>query len=167
PDHYSDKRLQKVMEIYPEVLVFIGGGQGGPSYVEAGPVRISVIPLPHEGKAYSDVENDAFLLEAPEGTALIAGDCPVACPELLEAIQKWSSRGPLEPARKLDLALLNFPWLSLGKGRKALLSMDPGQVLFFHLPAPEKDRFGYRPQAERMLACYRKDRDWHIAGPFQ
>ena len=169
PDHFSQKRIERTLEVFPEVRVFIGGdSKDTPSTFEAGTLRISIIPLPHEGKAYEDVENDAFLLEAPEGTVLLAGDCPVACPELLEAMKKWSSRRPSGPDRKLDLALLNFPWLSLGKGRKALFSMDPGRVLFFHLPAPENDTFGYRHQAERMLSEYRKDRDWQISGsPFQ
>lgn len=168
PDHFSEKRLTKTLEVFPDVLVFIGGDtKNVPSSFDDGPVRISVIPLPHDGKAYSDVENDAFLLESYEGAVLIAGDCPVACPELLRAIQKWSSRGAETSVRKLDLALLNFPWLSLGKGRKALFSMDPGRVLFYHLPAPENDVFGYRLQAERMLSMYRKGREWRIADRFQ
>ena len=162
PDHFSEKRLQEALRVYPESFVFIGGSSGVSSSISLNTLHIHVFPLPHEGKAFQGVENDALLLQSPEGTVLIPGDCPVGCPELFEALDKWRAESPEKPSQRLDLALLNFPWLSLGKGRKALSSLDAGQVLFYHLPAGDNDVYGYRAQAERMLERYRKDRGWRI-----
>ena len=168
PDHFSERRLLEALRVYPEAQLFIGGSLGETALsMDHGPLRVAAFPLPHEGKAYAGTENDAFLLEAPEATVLLPGDCPVGCPELCDALEKWRSLTPETSPKRLDLALLNFPWLSLGKGRKALFSLDPGHVLFFHLPAPSDDVYRYREQAFRMLERFRKDRDLRIAGePF-
>ena len=168
PDHYSESRLQKAVSVYPDAQVYVGGGLlGQPSEMVCGDLKVRAIPLPHEGKAYEGEENDALLLTCPEGNVLIPGDCPVGCPQLFESLEKHAFSGRKAGNSEIGLALLNFPWLSLGKGRKALLRLLAQHVLFFHLPSPEADVYGYREQAERMLERYKEDRDWRIAGrPF-
>ncbi|MBP5295674.1 MAG: hypothetical protein J6Y95_08165, partial [Lachnospiraceae bacterium] len=159
PDHFSERRLLETLQAYPETQLFIGGTLAGKTEdLQTGALRVTVFPLPHEGKAYIGEENDAFLLCAPEATVLIPGDCPVGCPALFEALDEWRARASETPCKRLDLAFLNFPWLSLGKGRKALFSLNPGHVLFCHLPAPSDDVYGYREQAERMLERFKGDR---------
>ena len=171
PDHFSEARLFRTLEAFPEARVFIGGegnpGDLGPDFSGSPALRISAIPLPHEGKAYENVENDALLLRSEDGTVLLSGDCPVGCPELLTALAKETSMHSESAPKGLTLALLNFPWLSLGKGRKALLSLDPAHALFFHLPAPGDDVYGYRLQAERMLERFGGGHDYQIVrSPF-
>ena len=179
-DHYSEERVMKAAEAWPDALIYVGGASPGGKELDLtashGTLRIRTIPLPHDGVRYAEVLNEAFLLLSPAGNVLISGDCPVACPELQGALGMISRKGCAESASDrpekavfpIDLALLNFPWLSLGKGRKAISSLDPDHVLFFHLPAPSEDRFGYRTQAERMLETCQNGRDWRITGrPFE
>ena len=168
-DHYSEERLLKAVEAFPEAKVFVGGGRPSSQCIalpsSAGSVRLRVLPLPHAGEAYQDVENDALFLESTDGKVLFAGDCPVACPELFYALKALESAENAPSG--VDLVFFNFPWLSLGKGRKALSQMAPGHVLFFHLPSWENDLFHYREQAERMLERFGDGRDFRIAGePF-
>ena len=178
-DHYSPERLLRAAEAFPDAPVYAGGAHSEGKILEIrgarGSVTLRTIPLPHDGVRFKDVLNDALLLESPAGNVLIPGDCPVACPALLETLLGASAEDPAETPSEaqekavfpVGLALLNFPWLSLGKGRKALSALDPGHVFFFHLPAPEEDAFHYREQAERMLSMYGRGHDWRIAGkPF-
>ena len=164
-DHYSEARLTKAIEVFPRARVFLGGNSRSMKSVKLSPdgtVMLHVFPLPHEGARYADVENDALLLEGPEGSILIPGDCPVGCSELFSALEAHEAQK--KTGFKIGLALLNFPWLSLGKGRKAISAMDPGHVLFFHFPARTDDVYGYREQAERMLERFKGERDFRIAG---
>ena len=179
-DHYSETLLFRAVEAFPNALVYVGGAHSEGKVMEIrgarGSVTLRTIPLPHDGVRFKDVRNDALLLESPAGNVLIPGDCPIACPALLDTLRETpcgnAAEMPSEAQKKavflIRLALLNFPWLSLGKGRKALSVLDPGHVFFFHLPSPESDPYNYRAQAERMLSMYGGEHDWRIAGkPFE
>ena len=167
-DHYSETRLFRAVETFP---VYVGGADHTKKTVELntdhGSAGLQIFPLPHDGAAYANVVNDALLLLSSAGNVLIPGDCPVACPELLEALQTALEK-PENSRIPIDLAYLNFPWFSLGKGRKALPAFDPRHVLFCHLPAADKDIYGYKEQAERMLQKFGAGRDLRIVGkPFE
>ncbi len=165
-DHYSEERLFRAVEAFPRAKVFIGGGRPSMQHIglmsPAGSLTLHVLPLPHAGEAYQNVENDALFLTGREGKVLFPGDCPVGCPELFSMLEALSGSEKALPC--VDLAFFNFPWLSLGKGRKALSQMAPGHVLFFHLPNARNDVYGYREQAGRMRERFRDGRDWRISG---
>lgn len=99
------------------------------------------IRLPHEGAEYADVPHYGCLLDHNGFRVLATGDCAVASPILASFLQEC---GPV------DLALLDFPWITLRKGRDFIAHhIRPRHVLVCHLPFPEDDCFSYRPAAEK------------------
>ena len=63
--------------------------------------------LPHEGKAYAQVPHYGLLLSQNRFRILIAGDCEVASPALRDTLA----------GQAVNLAILDFPWLTLPQGR--------------------------------------------------
>lgn len=95
--------------------------------------------LPHEGAAYAGVPHYGLLLSHGHFRILVAGDCEVAAPALRDALS----------GQTVDLAIVDFPWLTLPRGRAFLREViRPLHLLICHLPFPENDCFGYRKAAE-------------------
>ena len=98
--------------------------------------------LPHESTQYIHVPHYGCLLEWQGYRVLLTGDCTVGCSALAE----------LTGGKSVDLALLDFPWLTLPRGREAIADLiRPRHLLIGHLPFPEDDRWGYRLAAQRAL----------------
>ncbi len=98
--------------------------------------------LPHEGAAYAQTAHYGLLLSQDRFRILITGDCQIAAPALEEALA----------GQPVDLAVMDFPWLTLPRGRDFLRRViRPRCLLVCHLPFQDDDRFGYRRAAERAL----------------
>ena len=147
-DHYSGALTETLMEAWPDApllmpeqdfpgqILLIGKQQ---EFLVNG-VSLRFIRLPHDGTNYGSTPLYALLADADGFRVLIPGDCRIACPVLEEAIS----------GIPIDLAILNFPWATLGRGRRFLENvMKPAHVLLYHLPFPEDDLYGYRKNAER------------------
>ena len=94
--------------------------------------------LTHEGAQYREVPHYGCILEYDGFRVLIAGDCAVADPQLRDFIGN----------RPIDLALLNFPWVTLRKGRHFIeQAIRPEHLVVYHLPFSHDDRWGYRDAA--------------------
>jgi len=94
------------------------------------------IRLPHEGEQYANVAHYGCLLDGSGFRVLIPGDCAVASPALREFLQET---GPV------DLALLDFPWITLSKGKRFIEQfIRPRCLAVYHLPFASDDIFGYR-----------------------
>lgn len=172
-DHFSEETAKKALAAFPDAKLFIGGDRGIPgqhllseeeeSFREDG-VTLRFLHLPHDGKDHPAYPNYAILIETENAVVLDPGDCPVACPTLLQWLKARENAGE----RPVDLYLLNFPWLSIRRGRAALSEMHAEHVLFFHLPFPEDDVWGYGVQAEKALRDHAEGRDWRLVRePFQ
>lgn len=95
--------------------------------------------LPHEGKMYTEVPHYGVLLSQGGIRILIAGDCEVASPALKQMLA----------GQTVDLAILDFPWLALPRGRAFVREvLCPRHLLVCHLPFPEDDCYGYRKAAQ-------------------
>ena len=107
---------------------------------------------------FSDVSPDAWYADAVGALAargFLAGtdegaflpDREVTTPELytvLSAIAQWISD------RHIDLALLNFPWIALPKGRKFIEEYLPDtKIGVIHLPYEADDRNHYVAAARK------------------
>lgn len=102
-------------------------------------VTLQFARLPHEGPQYADVPHYGCVLEHEGFRVLIAGDCAVAAP----ALESF-----LKEAGPIDLALLDFPWVTLKKGRRFIREViRPEHLLVYHLPFREDDIYHYRPAA--------------------
>ena len=81
---------------------------GDSAEYDVGDIHITAIKLTHAGGQFYNVPHYGYLITWKGKTILFPGDCSVAAPELLPF---------LEQAGHIDLALLNFPWCTLIKGR--------------------------------------------------
>ena len=73
---------------------------------------------------------------------LVTGDCAVAAPQLQLAVAGIT----------VDVAILDFPWLTLRKGSQALENLNAKNILLYHLPFPEDDANGFLGSAEKAVS---------------
>ncbi len=146
PDHYSRELVLRAMKQYPDAKVCCPEQLPGQNALagedcrrETGGVNARFFRLPHEGAQYLDVLHYGILLELPQGNILLPGDCAVAAPELAAAVTDC----------KIDLAILDFPWLTLQRGRQFVETLGPKHTLLYHLPFAQDDENGYRAAAIR------------------
>lgn len=104
-------------------------------------VSLRFARLPHEGAEYAEVAHVGCVLEHDGFRVLVTGDCAVASPALAEFLEEV---GPV------DLALVDFPWITLRKGRDFIRDhIRPSHLVVCHLPFAEDDCFCYRAAAEK------------------
>ena len=98
--------------------------------------------LPHEGEEHKSVSHYGFLVRGDGLRVFAAGDCAVNAQEL------WS----ISEIQNVDVAVLNFPWVSLQAGRRFIDEvLHPQKLLINHLPVREADKFGYRDAAKKAV----------------
>ncbi|WP_312940079.1 hypothetical protein [Oscillibacter sp.] len=144
PDHFSRRLLGQAMERWPLAEMILPERQFERQILLSQPreslvlreLSIRFFRLPHEGKEYAAVSHYGCLLNHDGFRILIAGDCAVATPVLQEVLQET---GPV------DLALLNFPWITLSKGRRFIEQfIRPRHLAVYHLPFERDDIYAYR-----------------------
>ena len=122
-----------------------------------GDIRLRFFRLTHEHPETLDVPHYGLLLSCGGKNVLLAGDCAIASPELADAVGNTP----------VDLALLNFPWLALSRGRRYIAErLHPAHLLVYHLPFPADDTAGYRAAVERAAALLPPCPDIRILGDF-
>lgn len=150
PDHYSKTLISAAKELMPEALIispvpdFAGQIilQEERQHISFSNAELDFIRLPHEGAQFADVINYGFLLTVCGKNILVTGDCTPAEPKLLN----WLADRPV------DLALLNFPWLTLKRGRDFISQViKPKNVIFYHIPFEEDDSCGFIPACRKAL----------------
>lgn len=134
PDHYSPQLVEQALGRYPGALLVRPSREG-----RMGSKRLTLewFPLPHRG---GGAANFGFLLSLDGKRIFTAGD---ADPGAAETLQRCAGLQP-------DLALLNFPWLSLRSGRQALEQLGCRQLCLFHLPYAAEDALGYLATTRRL-----------------
>lgn len=148
PDHCSIPLLKEAQRLWPRAKLVLPEPHlpdqillEGESRMSLAGLELRFAPLPHEGAQYAHVANYGCILRSGDFRVLLAGDCAVASPALVKFVGG-------EP---IDLAILNFPWLTLPRGRAVIESIRPRHLLIWHLPFQEDDRWGYRLAARRAL----------------
>lgn len=135
PDHYSGRLTQTAQKLWPEAMLLMPKSQ----MEQKNGLTVQYIRLPHEGEQYADTEHYGLLICYRGRNILISGDCAVASPVLAEMLA----------GKRVDLALLDFPWATLKRGREFLQEhMPETEILLYHLPFTEDDINGYRLSAE-------------------
>lgn len=134
PDHYSPQLVEQALRRYPDAILICPSREGkmGSKGLELG-----WFPLPHRGE---NSANFGFLLSLDGKRIFTAGDGDPGAAETLHRC------AVLQP----DLALLNFPWLTLRSGRKALEALNCRQLVLFHLPFHSQDTPGYLAATKRL-----------------
>lgn len=158
PDHYSPFLTKTAKRIWPKAKLLLPEPEfaeqilvSGENFrLEDGAITLEFFALPHEGAHYADVKHYGILIQGGGKSILLAGDCATASPALERALR----------GRKVDLAILNFPWITLGKGRDFLKKViQPEHLLVCHLPFAEDDVSGYRQSAQKNVALLKDDMD--------
>lgn len=139
--HFSDQELLEGAEVYKAL----------------GDVHLRFFRLTHEHPETLDVPHYGLIISDGKTTVLIAGDCAIANPELATAVGN----------ERVDLAVLNFPWLTLPRGREYIAKrLQPAHLLIYHLPFPADDAALYRAAAERAASLLPACPDIRILGDF-
>lgn len=146
PDHYSRQMASEAHLLWPAARLLLPQQDLPDQLLLSGrEVRFSVqnlalrfLRLPHEGDP--DVPHYGLLLSDGSAHILIAGDC------VTDGAILSHDLGDIA----IDLAILNFPWLTLRRGRWYLEEvLRPRHLLLCHLPFPEDDVNGYLNAARR------------------
>ncbi|WMJ83236.1 MBL fold metallo-hydrolase [Oscillospiraceae bacterium LTW-04] len=127
--------------------------------LKLGNAEFSFKHLRHDGKEYIDLPNYGCLINFDGFRVLILGDCVICNPVL----EDWIKDTPV------DLALLNFPWLTLKRGRTFIADViRPRHVMFYHLPFVGDDVGGYRKMTAKNLPLITTPQDVRVLQePFQ
>jgi len=148
PDHYSRRLTEQARGLWPLAGLILPEQEFEDQLLLSGKRCRVALPglnlefgrLTHEGEQYAAVPHYGCILDQDGFRVLIAGDCDVASPELAE----------LAGDVPVDLAILNFPWATLRRGREFLRqSLRPTHLVLCHLPFAEDNRWGYREAAAR------------------
>lgn len=165
PDHYSREMTEEALAKWQSAKAFLPQRQlteqvlveGQCPEFALGDVILRFLRLPHEGAQYAHTVHYGILILSPEGNVLISGDCAVAAPELLEAVS----------GVELEAAVLDFPWLTLSKGRSALEGLNAKNILLYHLPFPEDDGNGYLDSAAKAVSRWEQGNAKLLCNPLQ
>ena len=152
PDHFSRDLAETAANIWPMARLYlpekIFDEQTqifGQECKVSEDLTFSFLKLPHEGEQYTDVSHYGAILRLKGKNILVAGDCITASPVLSQALE----------AEKIHLAMLNFPWITLKKGREFIAEHLPeAKLLICHLPFETDDVNGYRQAAKKALVHF-------------
>ena len=136
PDHYSKQLTEVAQNLNPRAQVLLPERDWGTErYFADGDLKLRFVRLPHEGEQYADVLHYGLIISCQGYNVLLSGDCAVASDALANGIKDIP----------IHLALLDFPWATLQKGRKFLQQYLVGaQIALIHLPFAEDDGNDYR-----------------------
>lgn len=149
-DHYSRRLVAAAKSLWPNGKLYLPKQEfedqilleGDSCTYCANGLTLRFIRLLHEGKMYRDVKHYGLVISTRDCNILLAGDCETASPVLAEAIKSIP----------IDLAILNFPWATLRKGRAFLAdTLRAKHVLLCHLPFEQDDTEGYRLAAKQAV----------------
>lgn len=166
PDHYSFSLASEARALWPGAGIALPrrdfDGQffitGEESQISGDGMTLRFLRLPHEGAEYREEPHYGLLLSGGAANILIAGDCETASPSLLSRLEGLS----------IDLAILNFPWITLRRGRRCLEDvLRPQHLLLCHLPFAEDDVCGYRDAAFHAAGAVRLPDVRLLARPLQ
>ncbi len=147
PDHYSADLVEKAKAIWPKAAVLIPGENVCAERWELAvkDANITFFLLPHEGARYADTLHYGIFIRTPDSNVLHAGDCATASPALEAALK----------GERVDVAVMDFPWLSLPKGQTCVQGkVKPGHLIACHLPFEADDCNGYRQAVQKAARAY-------------
>lgn len=149
PDHYSHDLTLAAAAIWPKAKLYLPEQvfpeqtlMSGQTCWVSHELSLSFIRLPHAGEQFANVIHYGVILRIGDKNVFLSGDCDVANPALAQALA----------GEKIHLAILNFPWITLKKGREFIKKYLPeAKLLLCHLPFEQDDINGYRFAAQKTV----------------
>lgn len=151
PDHYSRKLVDAYLAQNKDTFVLapfeaveqeqrellLQGLQGRITFRG---ITIDYYKLIHEGKQYMATPHYGFVVQIEGKTFVFFNDASLKDNDIAAFVGD----------REVDVAFINFPWMTLPKGRKAIETVvRPKKIVLYHLPYLEKDPFGYNRAAQQ------------------
>lgn len=94
-----------------------------------------------------------MIIKGANQTILVSGDCEICDEKLLDETQN----------ERIGISIMNFPWVTLRKGRAAIESLiKPKHLIVAHLPFEEDDIYGYFPATEKAIKNMDKAADIRV-----
>ena len=166
-DHYSADMTAAVLARYPQAFLALPKSgiprqivlQGESVHLQLADTDLLFVRLPHEGIQYAAVPHYGCILTHEGFRVLLTGDCAIAAPELAALVRKYP----------IDLAVMDFPWITLRRGREFLENViQPHHLLVNHLPLAADDTCGYLKGARTAVGKLEKIPDLRlVTQPFQ
>jgi len=167
PDHYSRDLTIQARKRFPDAKLILPKKEfpdqilltGARCHFRLLGLTMEFAHLTHEGVQYATISNYGCIIDDDGFHILIAGDCAVANPGLAKFVGNLS----------IDLALLDFPWVTLRKGRQFIEQyIRPKHLAVYHLPFVENNYWGYREAAAKGAALLQSIQDVRLMqDPFQ
>ena len=160
PDHFSEKMTKAYADLWPYMITILPEEKADGlilseerEFFRFGELSFSFCRLPHESVSYADVPHYGVLIRMNGLTVLDPGDCEIAAEELIDFTYH----------EKIDIAVLNFPWLTLRRGRQFIKEViRPEHIIACHLPAAGEDTLGYTRALEQAVERDFKETDVRI-----
>lgn len=147
PDHYSQQLTTEAHLRWPKARLILPQKEFAEQELVSGDEYTAVVEgavlhfyrLPHESQHYTaDVSHYGLTITHGTEAILLPGDCAVVSPALL----------PLIARQHFRLVLLNFPWITLRKGREFIEQhILADHIIVDHLPFAEDDTEHFRAAA--------------------
>ena len=161
-DHFSKRMAEEAARLWPKAALILPEDRLDHSLSDrrlllSGPriligahslrdLSLDIVRVPHEGERFAHVPHYGIFISFGGVTVFASGDCALGSAELLPYLKN----------RRVDLAILAFPWITLRRGRKYLDEyMKPAHILAYHLPFEEDDVNGYRAAAAYSASSYK------------
>jgi L-ascorbate metabolism protein UlaG (beta-lactamase superfamily) len=165
-DHYSEKLTRIFLNRYPKCTLI------GPetiftdelevfnriilrdefSFIHDG-LEFNFFPILHEGGPSKETPHFGCVLSFSGDNIFLAGDGQIPSEILAEKAKNKS----------VDLAILDFPWLTAPKGKKFLLeNLQPKHVVLYHLPMSADDKYRYLSAVNLAISKITDDMDIRV-----
>ena len=160
PYHYSERLVSRALTLWPDCELLapedFDAENSGLSLPE---LEVGAVKTKHDGEQFSGVEHMCCRVTLGGSTILAPGD---TAPGDRESIL------PLASDRRIDAALLNFPWVTLCAPREFVQNtLRPRCAVIAHLPREADDAFCYRAAARYGAAQLRGMRAAVMDEPLQ
>ena len=149
-DHFSKALTEEAHRLWPDAPVFLPEKvfpyqnlvEGESPCYTLGPAQLQFLKLPHEGAQYAGVAHYGLIVRVSGCNILLTGDCALAEESL-----------PDKAGEKIDLAVVDFPWITRRNSREFLQRHFPNtKLVVCHLPFARDDTNGFRLSAQRSAA---------------
>lgn len=139
PDHYNREWTQEFLRNHPDTHMVSPIGDFSRENIivlkaqeethEIRGIKLECVRLTHEGEQFRDVVNYGYKFTVDGFTATVLGDS--------------GSENIPQVFGGADLALYNFPFFTVLRGKKMIEKLRPKRMIAYHLPYEEKDTNGY------------------------
>lgn len=132
--------ISRIKNIEESTLLELDPALGSTEKISVQGIKISAIPMLHEGKEYINVKNLAYQIEV-EGTRILHVGDAKSVKENFDCLDN-----------EIDILIAPFPFVGLPSARQVIEKyINPKKIAAVHLPYQELDSFGWIEGTKKSL----------------